>query len=119
MELLFITRNKKEGEMAVRNLLSEKPDWSASLTKIGPEASRELQKNNFDAAIVEVSSSNGVGFDMISELKVTHPTMPVIPVSSSFTNGVVEKSEMYCDHSNICDISDMEDCINTLERNFK
>ena len=43
MELLFITKNKKQGEMAIRTLLTEKPYWNASHSKAGPEASKKLQ----------------------------------------------------------------------------
>jgi len=116
MEILIITGNRTLGENTVKRLLLEKPYWNVTFCNSGAEARKVILQNNFDAAIVEVFSSNGTGFDMISELSVTYPSLPVIAVSSSFSNGVIEKAEMYCDRSYVCNISDIESCINTVER---
>jgi len=119
MELLLITGQRSFGKTTAKKLRIERPYWNISVSNMGTDARTVLQDNNFDAAIVDIYHSNGEAFNMISELSANHPSLPVIAISSSFSNGLMEKTEMYCDSSCICNINDNETCINAIERACK
>ena len=116
MNLLYVADNLIPAKATTEALRTERPYWEVSLVDQNSSALDALNEDDDYVAIVEVASENGKGFDLISALQAQHPTLPVIAISSSFSNGITDKISKYCDSSFLCDPSHIEDLVDTVER---
>ena len=116
MNLLYVADNLIPAKATTEALRTERPYWEVSLVDQNSSALDALNEDDDYVAIVEVASENGKGLDLISDIQAQHPTLPVIAVSSSFSNKMADKTSKYCDCSFLCDPSDIEDFVNAIER---
>jgi DNA-binding response OmpR family regulator len=80
-KILFVDGDRGHAQQAVRGLSRKKPEWHLLLAHSCKEAKMMFHYKLADAAVIDMSLPDGSGLDLMEELMLENPSLPVILIS--------------------------------------
>lgn len=90
--ILIANENSEENNQISEKLTEDKTDRIVQLTSSGKEAVRLIEKENFDAIVVDLMLTETDGFEVIEKAKSLNPKTKIIVISALSSETFIKKA---------------------------